>query len=231
MTTVVAEETRGSSWPGRLMTMVLIVLGLGTGVYAFHIRTQIERYSDVRTTQSSKAAPGTASEVITRRATSDSTMIALLGVAVALVLGGAFYRRVQRISIGANSIELYPAAASAEERAALASAVAAAVEERLRSDPVPTEPRELVELAVRTASATAIAQQQAEAYLALENASTAKPKSSADQREAARARRGMPMSNELLEQLARRAVELTFAPSEPTTDEADGDAEKAGEDA
>jgi hypothetical protein len=230
VTTVVAEEAHGSSWPGRLMAMVLIVLGLGTGVYAFHIRTQIERYSDVRTTQSGKAAPGTASEVITRRATSDSTMIALLVVAVALVLGGAFYRRVQRISIGANSIELYPAAASVEERAALASAVAAAVEERLRSDPVPAEPRELVELAARTASATAIAQQQAEAYLALANASTARSRSSDDQREAARARRGMPMSNDLLEQLARQAVELTFA-SEPSTDEANGDAEKAGEDA
>jgi hypothetical protein len=185
------------------MPWVLLLAAAGIASYGLEIRHD-RAVSSTVTTQ----APGangkltTTKLMTTRSVPSDALIGMLLGVAVVLALCGAFYARVTKITLpGGAGLEL-----GAADPTAVGNAVGEAVKRQIAKDPKTAEqassPEAVVELAAKTATATAVAQQQATAI-----SQAVVP--------AARAGvpgvpRGMPLSDELLAQLAENAVKEVF---------------------
>jgi hypothetical protein len=103
---------------------------------------------------------------ITAKRTSDTTFNTLIGIAAALILLGAFYSRVSKVTVAGNSIELTPLPdpkTAQEDAQKLAAEISKQLNEELAKrniSPQEMTPEQTAELTTRAALAAAHAQQE-----------------------------------------------------------------------
>jgi hypothetical protein len=128
------EQQRRPVW----MPALLVIAALAVGITAFVIRD--ERHTETVTVTKGLAPAsthtgGTAGpaglrtekEVTATKVTSDGTFELVLGVAAALLILGAFYARVSKVSFAGNSVEM-----AAAQAPAVAQEVARGAEQKVR---------------------------------------------------------------------------------------------------
>jgi hypothetical protein len=201
----------------RVMPWTLIVIGLLILVYVAAIRDDHSLVSRKTVTPAparpdEQIVPAEEQVTLTEKTPSDAFLAALVGAGAVAVLAGAFYARVSKVSLPGGSIEM--GAAAAEDATAVTNAVAEKIRDLMAQRPQ-VEPGEmsaddLAEVATKTASATALAQQQA---LQARAAARSDPESAPvplRPGDVAAVRQGMPLSQATLDQLAESVVSEIF---------------------
>jgi hypothetical protein len=179
----------------RVIPAALLVLGIAICVYAALLR------DDLRTESVTvKGSPPVRSVV--EKAPSDTLVLGLFGAGLASVLLGAFYARVTKITLGANTIEL----AALADSDTLANAAAAKVLEEQRAAGVPLDAR-AAGAVTRSAAVAARAQSEALLLRAAAPATAADPGAES---------RGAALPPALLDRLIDRAAAETRGPEPPS---------------
>jgi hypothetical protein len=156
----------------KVMPWVLVAAAIVLGAVALAIRVDVHRSSVVTVESRAPVAPGARGgtppgqlapekQTTTEQATSESTFSAILGIAAVLLLLGAFYTRVSKITVAGNTLELTPIASATQDAAAVGEEVAKQAGDKVRE--VSGEGNTLtVEQAVQIAEAAASAAARAQ---------------------------------------------------------------------
>jgi hypothetical protein len=206
-----AEATPVEPRYSRVMPWTLIAIGLAILLYAAAIRDDRSLVAR-ETVTPAPAAPtertprATTQITRTEKTPSDTFLGALIGAGAVAVLAGAFYARVTRVTLPVGSIEM---GAAAQDASAVSEKVREAVAQRPEVK-VDMSAADLADFAAKAASATAVAQQQA---LQARAAARSDPESAPvplGAGDLAAVRRGMPLSQATLDQLAQSVVSKIF---------------------
>jgi len=216
------------------MPWVLIVAAIVVGAIALHIRADFHRDSTVliqvpaksatSTSPSSakKAATGqapvtaetlvTEKKTTTEKPTSESTFATLFGIATVLLLLGAFYTRVSKITVAGNSLEFSQATTvAAQDSEAVGAEVGQKIVQKARAsgDQGPISAEDVAKLVEAGVAAAARMQSQAASLRRAAGAMPAVARTTAvpvspDELEALGS--GMPLPDALLKKLADEAL-------------------------
>jgi hypothetical protein len=147
----------------------------------------------------------------TRESTSDELLAAIFGAGAILMLAGAFYSRVTKISIAGNALS---AEMSHRDDADLIAHVRveleAQVADLLAPDGATLDPERVSEAVTRTAMATAIAREEARELRLFAAGSTFRSPIALEPERLQDLREGNPLPADVLERLAKRAVKEAF---------------------
>lgn len=212
------------------MPWLLIGLGLAIAGYGIYVRTDLHTVSQVcaerpvsglaHVAKSGKPvagcpakAPGLAPAKLTttKGSISDTVFGVLLGAGAALILGGAFYSRVSKITIAGTTFEMGDTGRDAVLVAAAVREQAKAEIKALLADPsAAADPERLSDAVVRTATATTIAQEGARELRLFASGSIHRAPLSLEPEKLQDLRRGNPLPADVLERLAKNAVKEAF---------------------
>jgi hypothetical protein len=204
-----------------LMPWVLILLGVGLALYSGLIRTHLA--SSSRTTEQvpAQSAPPNQTQTLspdkvttTESSPSDALLGVLFGSAAVLILGGAFYSRVTKITLpGGAGVEI---AAVAQDLNKVQATVPAKVTRRIESLPEQAQqqlqPADIVNIA---SLAFVSAQRQLLDLRAAARGAPVAPAVPLHMADVTRAQRGMPLSDELVGQLVDKAVDEALRTTSP----------------
>jgi hypothetical protein len=217
------------------MPWLLLALGLGILVYAAVIRTDLHTDSIVcvdRPTTSSGSAPkndkqgktDTSSQTAkicsstfsdsekerktTRRATSDVLVSSVFGAGAILMLAGAFYSRVRKVTIAGQTIEMDEVLR--RDAVAVSEAVAREAGAQIAERKELTDPHRMSEAVARTAAATTLAAEEVRELREFAAGARVKAPIVLDPARLEDLRRGNPLPPDVLERLAKRAVKEAF---------------------
>jgi hypothetical protein len=217
------------------MPWILLALGLGILVYAAAIRTDLHTDSIVcvdRPTGSSGRVLGTAKQTktdsssqatktcsslfsdserertTTRRITSDVLVSSIFGAGAILMLAGAFYSRVTKLTIAGQTVEMD--AVSRRDAVAVSEAVARQAKTQIGDREELTDPHRMTEAVTRIAAATALAAEEVRELRQFAAGARVEAPIALDPARLEDLRRGDPLPPDVLERLAKRAVEEAF---------------------
>jgi hypothetical protein len=143
----------------RVMPWVLIALGIAAFGFFAYERTRVSTTEKTTVREAASAGRRPVDKTVTTKeqTLSDATLVALLGGAAVLVLTGAFYGRVRKVTFAGQGVEL-------DDSEAVAEAVAESALERLvadhRIDTSSVSDQELRDLLVGVATAAASVSQE-----------------------------------------------------------------------
>ncbi|MGO9321146.1 MAG: hypothetical protein ACLQBY_10145 [Solirubrobacteraceae bacterium] len=162
------------------MPWVLVAAGIVVAILALVVRTelhansivlvQVPAKSESNATSSDTAAPeklAVEKKTTTDQPTSDSTFSTLFGIAAVLLLLGAFYTRISKITVAGNSLELLPSAPNiSQDNKAVANVVVEKLGQQAREEGTITPEQAVKLVEVGTAVAARVQSQTAGLRLA-----------------------------------------------------------------
>ena len=151
-------------------------------------------------------------QTITKRIPSDALVAGIFGAGAILMLAGAFYSRVTKITIAGSGIEMTEAERrdAVDVSKAVQAQVESQVEQLLAAKGGTADPKRVSEAVTRTAAATAIAQEEARELRMFAAGSTFRAPIALEPERLQDLRKGNPLPPDVLERLAKRAVDEAF---------------------